>query len=91
MDVEIIPCAVKQAALKLLSLGKLSEEHVNRSPLGSNGMVCSPLSGAVGLARRLMAVQALVKEFNRRMAAVEFRRHICDARGMIGGAGVHAL
>jgi hypothetical protein len=33
----------------------------------------------------------LAKEFNRRMATVEFRRHIYDAWGMLGGAGVDTL
>lgn len=54
-------------------------------------MVCSPRSGAVRLARRFNAGKVLAKEFNRRYATVEFRRHIYDARGMIGGAGVDTL
>ena len=54
-------------------------------------MVCSPRSGVVRLARRFNAGYVLAKEFNRRHATVELRRHIYDARGMIGGAGVDAL
>lgn len=91
IDVENMSCAVKKAALKLLCLGKLSEEYASRSPLASNGMVGSPRSGPVRLARRFNAGKALVKEFNRRHATVEFRRHICDAREKVGGVSVDAL
>jgi hypothetical protein len=81
IDVEIMSCAVKKAALKLLCLGKLSEEYASRSPLESNGMVCSSRSGAVRLNRCFNSGGALAKEFNRRIATVEFTRHIYDAGG----------